>query len=224
MLKIGGLAEHSLVDYPGKIASVIFTRGCDFRCPFCHNHELTYSKGDCIEFSYVLERLEANKKWIDALVITGGEPLLNSDIIDFASFVKKKTDLLIKVDTNGNSPQMLDAVIKSKVFDFIAMDIKHDLISEKYNKAAGRIVDIDNIVKSIGLIAKSGIDYQFRTTFVPTLHTKEDIIKILNLGGVKNNYSLQNFSNSKTLDPEFMDIPCLSSDEFDKMKNNLNIV
>jgi pyruvate formate lyase activating enzyme len=203
-MKIGGLQKLTLVDYPGKVAATVFLIGCNFRCPFCQNPELAcldntsglapISESDFFSF------LDSKIGFIDGICITGGEPTINTDLIDFIRKIKAK-GFLIKLDSNGSNPEVLSEIINEKLIDFIAMDIKTSL--EKYEKAIGVKIDLENIKKSVEIIKNSGIDYEFRTTVVPWLVEKKDIEKIGEwLKGAKK-IALQQFQNKKVLDKEF---------------------
>ncbi|PLX19288.1 MAG: anaerobic ribonucleoside-triphosphate reductase activating protein [Candidatus Muiribacterium halophilum] len=157
MIKIGGIIKHSTRDYPGRIASVIFIRGCDFRCPFCHNPELIYTEGDVLSPLSVSNTIKGLKKWIDGVCITGGEPLLYPDVIDLINYIKKEIALPVKIDTNGNHPEMLERIIDEGLVDYIAMDIKHIPGTEGYEKATGKNVFSENIINSINLLKNSNI-------------------------------------------------------------------
>lgn len=195
-MKIGGLQKTSLLDYPEEVSAIIWTVGCNFNCPFCYNKDLV--KGNITEISEdeVISFLDKRKKMLDGLVISGGEPLLQKDIKNFCKKVKK-LGYLVKIDTNGTFPDKLKELIDEKLVDYIAMDIKAP--AKKYEKLAGKKVDIKKIQKSIGIIQKSGVDYEFKTTFVPELLKKEDIIEIAKeLKGSKK-YFLQQFKNDVDL-------------------------
>ncbi len=222
MLKLGGLIKHSLKDYPGKISCVIFTRGCDFRCPFCHNPGLIYSSGEEISFSDIVDYIDNSKDWLEGIAITGGEPLLNYDIVDMLSFLKRKFKLPVKVDTNGNHPEMVDYIIKNKLTDFFAMDIKHELVKEKYDSITGININIDNLRQSINLIENSGIDYVFRTTVIPGVHSVENIINIKKSLIRPEKYILQNFSNKNPFNPAYKEITPYTDTEFDEFKKTVN--
>jgi len=190
-MKIGGLQKLTLVDYPGKIAATVFLIGCNFRCGFCHNPELIdSSKKEVISEKEFFDFLKERKGLLDGVCITGGEPTIVSDLFNF---IKKIKDLgfLVKLDTNGSNPEILKELINS--LDYIAMDVKTSM--KKYNKAVGKEIDLNNINKSIDLIKDSNIDYEFRTTVIPGLVDKNDIIEIGKwLKGVKK-IVLQQFRN-----------------------------
>lgn len=180
-MEIKGFIEASFVDWEGKICSVLFLSGCNFRCPFCHNVNLVLEpeKLDTIPLDYLKGKLKEQEDWIDGICITGGEPTLNRDLLELCSTLKRM-GFLIKLDTNGTNPQMLEELINQKIVDYIAMDVKAPLDEKNYSQATGiKIGELLNKIKqSIKLLMKSNINYEFRTTVVPTLHSEEDIKKI----------------------------------------------
>ncbi|MFZ5559652.1 MAG: anaerobic ribonucleoside-triphosphate reductase activating protein [Patescibacteria group bacterium] len=201
---IGGLQKLTLVDYPGKVVATVFLIGCNFRCPFCQNPELVdpdeIKKQPEISEKEFSNFLDQRKGLIDGVCITGGEPTIHKDLIDFIKKIKQK-GFLIKLDTNGSNPEVLEKLIKSKLLDFISMDIKTSW--SKYDLATGVKVDLEKIKKSAEIIKNSGIDYEFRTTIVPGLVGKEDVERMGEwLKGAKN-FALQQFQNKKVLDKSF---------------------
>lgn len=202
---IKGFTKTSMLDYPGKIVSVIFTAGCSFRCGFCHNPELVNNDERLIPFEEekVLDYLEGRKNWLDGVCITGGEPTLEKELPTLMKKIKK-IGLMIKLDTNGTNPKMLKEIIDEKLADYLAMDIKTS--KEKYEKACGVKVDMKKIQESIDLIKESGIDYEFRTTAVPTLVDTEDIREISEWIGDVNIFAIQQFVPIKTLDEKYSEI------------------
>jgi len=202
-VKIGDIQKFSLIDYPGKICAIIFTRGCNFRCPYCHNPELVDSSlfGETITDDEVFAFLEKRRGKLDAVNITGGEPTLQTDLIEFAERIRS-LGYMIKIDTNGSFPAVLDKLIGRGLLDYIAMDVKAPL--EKYEEIAKTPVTPEDIVKSIKLIMNSGIDYEFRTTITEFLLTENDIEKIGILIRGARLHVLQKFVPSKTLDPALM--------------------
>lgn len=196
---ICGLQKLSLLDYPDKMAATVFTGGCNFRCPFCHNAPLVTDVQRCpvISEEEVLELLKKRAGILDGVCITGGEPLLQRDIREFIARVKD-IGYLVKLDTNGSMPDRLGELIKSGLIDYIAMDIKN--CREKYAVTAGWDgLDIGKIEESVRLIMNSGIDYEFRTTLVRQLHTEEDMVKISQWIGGAEKYFLQTFEDSGNL-------------------------
>lgn len=173
---IGGFQKTSLIDYPGCISSVIFTRGCNFRCPYCHNPELVYPEQytDLLDEDGVLSYLANHKK--DAVVITGGEPTLQEDILPFAKLLKDM-GYLVKLDTNGSRPDVLQLLITERVLDYVALDIKAP--KWKYKKTTQIGYNAYTLVmQSKHMILDSGLPYEFRTVFDRNLLKEEDIEEI----------------------------------------------
>ncbi len=197
---LGGLQKLTLIDYPGKVAATVFTVGCNFRCPFCHNPELVEGPGSFSEEEF-FQFLKKRQGKLEGICITGGEPTIQKDILGFMSKIKKM-GFLVKLDTNGSQPNVLKQALDRGVVDFIAMDIKNSL--EKYNKTNGVKTDLNKIKLSVNLIKNSKKPYEFRTTVVPSLHKLEDFDKIgIWLKGSEN-YALQEFRNEgKILDDNF---------------------
>lgn len=204
-MKIVGLQPLSLIDYPKKIACIIWTPKCDFRCPFCYNVDIVL-KPDTQPthlpekdfFSFLKER----KQFLDGVVITGGEPTLQPDLIEFTQKIKEM-DFLVKLDTNGYHPEVLDALLNQELVDYVAMDIKAPL--EKYEKVTRVETDTSKIKRSIELIKQRAPDYEFRTTVVPNLLDLSDIEEISQLIG-EGNFILQQFEpKDSMIDPSFSD-------------------
>jgi len=215
---IGGFQRFSLIDYPDKICAIVFTQGCNFRCPYCHNPELVEMKrSENIAFKEdeILSFLDRRRGKLNAVTITGGEPLLQLDLNAFLSAIKR-LGYLVKLDTNGSFPLRLERIIQSKFVDYVAMDIKTSL--NKYNHVIKRKIDTRKILDSIRLIMDSGLDYEFRTTVVKALFEKDDFYKIGQLIKNARLYVLQKFVPSKTLDDTFLDMKSCTDEEFDCFK------
>ncbi|MDD5490055.1 MAG: anaerobic ribonucleoside-triphosphate reductase activating protein [Candidatus Moranbacteria bacterium] len=199
---LGGLQKLTLIDYPGHIAATVFTVGCNFRCPFCHNPELvergTWNVERKIEEDFFKLLKERHGK-LEGVCITGGEPTLQPDLSEFIRKIKS-LGYKVKLDTNGARPDVLRQLYAQNLLDFVAMDIKNSL--ENYEKTANSKMDLERIKLSVDLIKNSGIDYEFRTTVVPGLHKENDFEKIGKwLSGAKK-YVLQAFEDKgKILDP-----------------------
>lgn len=199
---LGGLQKLTLIDYPGHIAATVFTMGCNFRCPFCHNPELVsdsrYTVSGILEKEF-FDLLKNRQGKLEGVCITGGEPTIQPDIIDFIRKIKK-LEYKVKLDTNGARPDVLRLLYRENLLDFVAMDIKNSL--KKYATTANSKIDKERIKLSADLIRNSGIDYEFRTTVVPGLHEEGDFLKIGEwLEGAKK-YVLQAFEDKgKILDP-----------------------
>lgn len=189
-----GIQEFSLLDYPGKVAAIVFVGGCNFRCPFCYNHALVLEPQRLppIPGAEVLEFLRARRGWLDGVVITGGEPTIHAWLPEFVRRVKD-SGYLVKLDTNGSNPGMLEGLVGEGLVDYVALDVKAPLREEKYRRATGVPGVVGRVERSIDLIRSSGVEYEFRTTVVPTLHGEEDILEIATrLRGAKR-YYLQQF-------------------------------
>ncbi|MDD2730915.1 MAG: anaerobic ribonucleoside-triphosphate reductase activating protein [Candidatus Portnoybacteria bacterium] len=200
---LGGLQKLTLIDYPGKLAATVFTVGCNFSCPFCHNPELVDAK-KIKEQPRVPEKeffdfLDSRREKLEAVCITGGEPTIQPDL---EKFIRKIKDLgfLVKLDTNGTNPDLLEKFLAEKLVDYVAMDIKTAL--ENYGKVVGRDVSLANIQRSVEL-TRQAPDYEFRTTILPALHSDEDILSIGRWLQGSKKYYLQQFRPIKTLDAAF---------------------
>lgn len=202
-MKIGGLQKVSLIDYPGEISAVVFCQGCNFRCPYCHNPELVNPVlyGECIPEGEILSFLSRRAGRLDAVTVTGGEPTIQSDLPSFLSWLKRK-GYLVKLDTNGSMPGVLERLIAEQIVDFIAMDIKGPL--EKYGELTRVPPFPDDIRKSIRLIMNSGLEYEFRTTVVDSLLTGDDLLAVGELIPGARRYVLQPFVSSKVLDVRYL--------------------
>ena len=178
-MDFAGIDKLSLVDFDDKVSCVLFSYGCNFRCPFCHNSPLVNIPNDTfIPFSDILDYLKRRIGEIDAVVITGGEPTLMNDLEDKIIQIRKM-GFLIKLDSNGSHPEVIKKLISKGLIDYIAMDIKNSF--DKYELTVGCKADLKNIQESISIIMNSGIDYEFRTTLINEFHDKQSIIKIAQL-------------------------------------------
>ncbi len=189
---IGGMDPCSLCDYPGRVASVIFTQGCNFRCPFCHNTALLPMNPahEALDNEAVLGWLQGRRDRIRAVVISGGEPTLQAGLQAFLRRLHH-IDLAIKLDTNGSRPVILAELIQAGLTDYVAMDIKAPCA--KYRNLAGVRVSTERIKESIRIIAESGLRHEFRTTVVPGLLNQEDISAIRKMVPSGSIYRLQEY-------------------------------
>ncbi|MGZ3634534.1 MAG: anaerobic ribonucleoside-triphosphate reductase activating protein [Syntrophales bacterium] len=224
---IGGLQKVSLIEYPGKIGAIAFTQGCNFRCPYCHNPELVDPDlyRECLSEEGVLSFLHKRKGKLDALTITGGEPTIQVDLLDFIKCVKN-IGYLIKLDTNGSCPEVLERLIGGRLVDYIAMDIKGPL--HKYRTVTRSKIDEDKIRQSIEIIMKSGMPYEFRTTVPKRLLDVDDLLEMGMLLKNAGSYILQQFIPTRTLDRQFMKCEAYSQEEMesfrDKLKKDVPVV
>lgn len=176
-MQIGGLLKFSLVDYPGRMSAIVFTQGCNMRCGYCHNPELVYPHLLLEPYNEdeVLAFLDKRKDSLNGVVISGGEPTLQPDLIDFMSKVKAM-GYKVKLDTNGTKPRVLALAIEKGLIDAVAMDLKAPFA--KYKQVCGTDVDLDAVALSMSLIIASGLEYEFRTTYDKSILTEEDIKEI----------------------------------------------
>lgn len=214
-----GLEKCTLIDYPGKTACMVYTIGCNFRCPYCHNPELVDETAEgTITEDDVLDFLDTRKGLLDGLVITGGEPTIHDDLLSFIERVKAK-GFLVKLDSNGTRPEMLREAIEKNLVDYIAMDLKSPV--SKYLNIVARPVDTEKIRESIELLISSPVDYEFRTTVVKALLSPEDIVEIgREIQGAKR-YYLQAFVPTKILNPQFRKKVSYSPEELEELCTEL---
>ncbi|HOO37200.1 MAG TPA: anaerobic ribonucleoside-triphosphate reductase activating protein [Deltaproteobacteria bacterium] len=220
-MKIGHIQKTSLIEYPGKISAIIFTLGCNFACPYCHNPELVDPKRfvQPLDQDEVIAFLKKRAGQLDAVVITGGEPMIHADLIEFMKTIKDM-GYLIKLDTNGTSPDMLTKAIEGDIVDYVAMDIKAPL--ERYEMVTGTPVNTDAIKSSIDLIMNARLPYEFRTTLVRSLLNPEDILTIGRMIKGAHTYILQHFVPSKHLDNDFIHESSFTQEEVADLKRQLD--
>jgi len=204
-MQIRGWVKTSLIDFPGRIATVLFTSGCNFRCPYCQNSGLVLHPESLPEINPadIFQLLRRRRGLVDGVVITGGEPTLQRDLEDFLRKLKE-LDLATKLDTNGYRPEVLRELLERGLLDYVAMDIKAP--PAKYSLAAGVPIDLRRIEESIGLILSSGIEHEFRTTVVPGIVAPEDIEEMAKTIAGARKCVLQQFRPQGTLDPRFEEV------------------
>jgi len=213
-MEIGGLEKSTLIDYPAKVACTVFLIGCNFRCPFCYSSELVLPEKiksqPRISEKEFFDFLKKRKGLLEGVVICGGEPTQNKDLPVVIKKIKK-LGYRVKLDTNGSSPEILAKLIGEKLIDYVAMDIKAP--KERYYKATGVKVDIKKIQKSIDILKRGKVDYELRSTILPKLHTKEDIVNMAKWIRNAKVYYLQQFRPEKTIDPEYEQYKPFSQEE-----------
>lgn len=216
-MQFGGFEKFTLIDYPEKIACMVYTIGCPFRCPYCHNPELVDETCKThIDEKVILDFLDKRVGMLDGIVITGGEPTIHGDnLINFMREVKSR-GFLVKLDSNGTDPKVLQKVIDEKLVDYIAMDIKSPL--SKYTETVARAVNVEAIKKSVEIIKRSGVSYEFRTTIVKSQLSFDDIEQIGREIKGATNYYLQKFIPTKILNPQFLKKVSYSDEEFKELK------
>jgi pyruvate formate lyase activating enzyme len=217
-MKIKGFIKTTFIDYPGKIASMVFLPGCNFRCSFCFNPELIFEsdKIEDVDEKKIFDFLEKQKKWIDAVVISGGEPTLQKDLYDFIKRIKKM-GFLVGIYTNGTNPDMLKQLIDEKMIDSIAMDVKAPLTESDYEIITNSKGFLENVKKSISLIMNSGLNYEFRTTVVPGLHSEGDIEEIAKYIKVADLFVLQKFLPENAFDSKLKKLKTQSDEEMQRL-------
>lgn len=236
-MKLAGLQKVTLLDFPGKLACTIFTCGCNFRCPFCHNEDLVWHAAQAPEYPIqtVLDYLNERKNYLEGVCITGGEPLVQKEeeIISFIQTIKD-LGLLVKLDTNGTNPATLRKLIDNKLIDMVAMDIKTSI--EKYPILAGlgkddfgkKALNLDNaqidnmmnnVKESIGIIMEGKINYEFRTTVIKPLHQLEDFEEIGKLINGAENYFIQSYRHASQEAAADDIFSAYSSEELETFKN-----
>jgi len=192
---IAGYQKISLMDYPGLIASIVFLRGCDFMCPYCHNPELIPSEGEVILEEDLFAMLLENRKMLDGIVVTGGEPCLQPGLPEFLSRIKDY-GFKIKLDTNGSEPEMLEFILKKGLADYVAMDIKASW--KNYPKITPLDHAAEKVKKSLAVLSESKADREFRTTIFPGAHTMNDFILIAKELPAESKYFIQDIKLDKT--------------------------
>ncbi len=206
-MEIKGFIDVSLSDWDGKVSSVIFLPGCNFRCPYCYNTKLVLQPEamPTTTLMQIEDYLEGNRKWIDGVVITGGEPTIHNDLSNLCDKLKKM-HFHVKVDTNGTNPATIRKLVGGQLVDYVALDVKAPLNEQEYSRATGTkaLSFIEQVKDTVQFLLKDNVDYEFRTTLVPTLHQTESIDRICQtIKGCKK-YVLQNFkSEVDTVDPKF---------------------
>ena len=199
-MKIAGFVKTTLSDWEGKASCMILLEGCNFRCPYCNRPEMISGTEESIELSSIVSYIKENKEFLEAVVISGGEPTINKDLYSILKEIKK-LKMKIKLDTNGYEPDVLDDVIGAKLVDKICINIMAPLNNEAYSKAAGVDVDIDRIKRSLKILEDSGISYEIRTVIVPGIIGHDSFKELLKGIDGMESLIIQQFDDRVTLDP-----------------------
>lgn len=212
-----GLVPFTMVDFPGRLALTVYTMGCNFRCPICHNREFAVPLTEELprhDVEAVLEVIRSREVWIDGVCVTGGEPLLQSGLASALARFKDK-GLAVKLDTNGCYPEYLKELLDAGLVDYVAMDVKAPLTNEEYSNAAGVRATkwLPKLARSIEIVKGSSVDYEFRTICVPGLHSPEGIGRIAREIAPCRRYVLRAFKPVNTLDPEYENLPPPTADQ-----------
>jgi len=201
-LHLGGLIRTSFSDFPGRVAVVAFNRGCNFRCPYCHNPELIHARGDDpVGEDELFDLLHKRRGQLDGVVFSGGEPTLQADLVEVIGGVRA-LGFEVKLDTNGSRPDVLEVLLGQGLVDLVAMDVKAPL--PRYSEVAGVLVDTADITRSIQLLLAADVEVEFRTTVAEPLIGLPDVLAIGELVRGASRYVLQPFVAGQTLDTGFV--------------------
>ena len=218
---IKGFDQMSLVDWDGMVASTLYTSGCNFRCPYCHNSGLVLfpDQYESIPVDEILDYVREHNDFIDGVVITGGEPCIHSNI---GGLIKQLRDVgvAVKLDTNGSFPELLESLIDKELLDYVAMDVKAPLDFDSYSKSAG-ITDrrtFEKVRDSIDLLMEGRVDYEFRMTVVPALHRASDLLRVAEQIKGARRFVLQNYVPRDTLDPAFLNETPYDAERLEEFK------
>jgi len=202
-MRLGGFQPLTLLDFPGQVACIVFTQGCNLRCGDCHNRQLVPSvsaEGEGVEEAAVIRFLKSRQGLLDGVVVSGGEPTLQQDLLEFLRHVRE-LGFLAKLDTNGTNVAMLRAALEEGLLDYVAMDVKHPL--SRYQEVTGVAVDPSRITASRDLLRASDVRYELRTTVVPHVHDDAAIEEIAHFCRGASRLVLQNFRPDSVLDPVY---------------------
>lgn len=218
---VQGFLETSFIDWPGKLCAVLFLGGCNFRCPFCHNHALVLApeRLEAIAAEAILARLAARRTWLDGVCVSGGEPTLHAGLPSLLAFLKEE-GWAVKLDTNGSRPEVLELLLAEGLVDMVAMDVKAPLVQALYDRCAGVPVDLAAVEKSIALLQQGGIAHEFRMTVCPALHSPADVRAWAARlsASPASRLHLQNFRPLTTLDPRFESEEGFAPDAFARLQ------
>jgi pyruvate formate lyase activating enzyme len=219
-IEIKGFEKASLIDYPGKVCAIVFLPNCNFKCPYCQNPDLINKPDKLTNVSEqeIFSVLKDRGKWLDAVCITGGEPCLHVGLPGLCRRVKE-AGFLVKVDTNGCNPRMIQKLLDEKLVDYLAMDIKGPI--DRYAEIANAPVDLMKIEQSAGIVKSGGVDYEFRTTVLPKLVTEQDLINMGKWLAGSKRFAIQQFRPMKTLDPSYQKEQQYTKQELERFKKLL---
>ena len=225
MIEIGGLQKTTLIDYPGNVACTVFLVGCNFRCPWCYSPEIVLpdliTRQPKIHQRDFFDFLESRKGLLTGVVVCGGEPTIHPEIFDFLAKIKS-FGFKVKLDTNGSNPEALKEILNKNLVQYIAMDVKSILVDQKYKEITGSGINVNLIKESINLIKSSDIDYEFRTTIVPTFHSVEDIVQIAKSIAPAKKYFIQSFRPEKNIDSRLTSVEPYPGDVMIEIKNKIS--
>jgi pyruvate formate lyase activating enzyme len=231
---IKGFIETSFCDWPGKVVAVLFLPSCNFRCPYCHNHELILlpEKFPNFPLKEILQCLRERKEWVDGVCLTGGEPTLHPwlpslihDLRSAEGMVPPGGSLGIKLDTNGTRPEVLQKLIDAALLDYVAMDLKGPLRVDRYAAIAGISLDagwLARIQQSIQILLQGKVDYEFRTTLVPPLIEEEEVYTLARQVRGARRYTLQNFNPRRAMDEDLRNVAPFDDRALRRMQERVN--
>ncbi|MEW6266947.1 MAG: anaerobic ribonucleoside-triphosphate reductase activating protein [Thermodesulfobacteriota bacterium] len=225
-LEIKGFLETSFLDWPGEVASVLFLSGCNFRCPFCHNHELVlnHQAHPTLDWREIEPRLARFDGWIDGVVVSGGEPTLSLGLESLLRRIKH-LGLKVKLDTNGSRPSVLRSLIGQGLVDHVAMDVKGPLDEISYARATGRPGILEPVLESLEILAGSSRPYTLRTTVVPGLHSEKDVLLLAEQLQTRSAvWSLQSFNPADALDCSFRRVEAWDQDYFEDLSRRARTI
>lgn len=224
-MEFKGLKKSSLIEWPGKIVAVAYTGGCNFRCPFCQNKDLVLNPGSLptIEGEEVMDHLESKRRWLDGLMITGGEPTLHASLSGFCRMVKDG-GFVLGLETNGTRPGVLEELTEKGLVDYLALDVKAPLSWERYKEAIGGKDEklFEKVRRSLEDLQNWEVDYEFRTTVVPGLLEEGDLVKIAEQVKDKTDkYYLQQFIAENTLDEKYEKVEPFSPEKLKRVRDKI---
>jgi pyruvate formate lyase activating enzyme len=220
VLPIKGIQRLSVIDYPGKLCATLLLGGCNFRCPYCYNSKLVL-KPDAlptISEREILSLLMEKRGFLDGICVGGGEPTIHRELPQFLYKVKS-LGFLVKLDTNGSRPWMLEDLLTRNLVDYVAMDVKVPL--RRYKEAVGREIPLSTMDRSIKLLRRGRVDYEFRTTVVPGIVSESDLIEIADFLKGSKRYVIQRFRPVDTLTPSFMEVKPYSKEELQRFREQI---
>jgi pyruvate formate lyase activating enzyme len=222
MNNIKGFLETSFIDWPGRSCAVLFLGGCNFRCPFCHNHQLVLQPGELVshDLEEILVRLRPLRNWLGGICISGGEPTLSPELPELVARLRAE-GFAVKLDSNGSHPEVLAALLAAGLLEMVAMDIKAPLEQELYDRCCGVRVDLARIGASIELLRASGIAHQFRMTVVPGLHGVAEVERWVAGQDGRSALKLQNYNPRSALAPALAGARGFTEEEFSELLNLL---
>ena len=223
---VAGRIPVSFLDWPGKLAYVVFSQGCNLSCPFCHNSGLIEVKPSCLSLEDIVDDVRASGMgWIDGIVISGGEPAFQGEaLVDFCRVLKEKLDLPVKLDTNGTYPEIVEELITESLINFVALDIKAPWNVEKYSLAVGREVSectINKVKRTFYLLVANRIPHLVRTTVVPGIHTFDDIEEIWTYARKADQCVLQDFHPEHALSSKLREVKGYGSEVLESWMSQL---